>query len=342
MTIHDDRPSLEQWGKLYEVARNIRQLEPWKYLWDTDLITIMLPGREEPIYCSVMGRIGECYAIGVYPGFKSVNSFYRIAESSKDDLPFIVGLEQDCLICNYGDRVEVAKEDREVYKALGLRFRGQNEWIYFRSMAPGYVPWHIDSDQADLLLQVLQNLTMALIHLKNEKIKVDFDSGETLLRFFSPEDGLWYNNVVEMPPRLVVTPRLIVGNEVLMAKLKKHRRNGARLEFDVVYLPAPIQENKGDRPFFPRFALLMDKKIGIVIDQHMARTDDYIEVDILEMLTRYIMKSGRPASINVRDDRVVRYIGDFCDKLAITLIEGKGVPYVDDLLKGILASISMT
>ena len=93
---------------MYDAAINIRQIAPWNYLWDMDLVIIRLPGREEPVYCSVMGRNGECYAIGVYPGFKAVGSFYRMADSASDDMAaYIAGLEQECLMCHFGDREEV-------------------------------------------------------------------------------------------------------------------------------------------------------------------------------------------------------------------------------------------
>ena len=213
-------------------------------------------------------------------------------------------------------------------------------WIYFRTMEPGYLPWYIRAWEADLLIQVLQNLTSAIAYLSLEEVEVDFDGGETLMRSFSQEKGTWLNQVVKMPPRLVITPRLIVDNESLMADLKKRKRNNACLEFDVVYLPAPIQEKKGDRPYLPRMVLLVDRDSGGLIDQHTSDKDDEIEVAILEMLTIYITNYGRPTSINVRDDRAARYIGDYCQKSGIKLIEGKGVPAVDSFLGGLLDSLS--
>ena len=60
--------------------------------------------------------------------------------------------------------------------------------------------------EADLLLQTLRNLVMALTHLINEKVEVDFDNGETLMRFYSSEDDQWYNKVVKPPPRMYIKP----------------------------------------------------------------------------------------------------------------------------------------
>jgi len=334
-----ERPTPEQWKQLFEVARHIREVKPWEYMYESELITIMLPGREEPVYCSVMGSGGENYAIGIYPGYESIRRFYSLAKATGNIAPLVLGLEQSCFACNFGDREEITPEDREVYKALGLRFRGHNEWIYFRTMDPGYIPWYITREQAELLIQVLQNFVMALGHFLGGKIEVNFEEGETLLRFYSPEKELWLNTAVKMPPRPVITPKLIVDDEMLTASLKKRKRNGASLELEVTYLPVPVQKHKEDRPFFPRMVLLMDSASKLPVGQHMAEKDDRIETDILDMLTAYIEKSGRPVSINVRDDRAGRYIEDFCRKVNIQLIDDKGVPAVDSLLEGLLSAM---
>ena len=58
--------NLEQWSKLYDVAVGLKVLKPWEYIWDMDLIAIILPEYEEPFFCSVMGKAGECLGIGTY------------------------------------------------------------------------------------------------------------------------------------------------------------------------------------------------------------------------------------------------------------------------------------
>jgi len=329
-------PSKEQWAALYEAAQNVRQLSPWDFLYESDVITIMLPGRDEPVYCSVIGSGGECYGVGVYPGYESFNGFCRMCEADDEELSYLLGIEQNCMMCYFGSREQISPKDREVLKALDLHFRGRNEWIYFRTMDKGFLPWYINSEQAELLTHTLQNFTMACTDFFEDKLEVDFDSGETLLRFYSPEKDLWINSAERMAPIRIEKPRLIVNNEHLTAQLKKKKRNGAKLEFEVTYLPTPVQEHKKDRPYFPRLALLMDRTNGLALDQHMADMNDHIEGEILGMLTGYIDKFGRPLSIHVRDDRSGRYIGDFCEKTGIKVIEGEGMPAVDGLLEGML------
>ncbi|MCL2643763.1 MAG: SEC-C metal-binding domain-containing protein [Candidatus Bathyarchaeota archaeon] len=327
-------PTHDQWGQLYEVAKNIKLLAPWTFLRETDLITIMLPWQKEPVYCSVIGGGGECFGVGIYPGYESINSFYRMLDTPEDKFNDMLGFEQTCLMCYYGDSDELSPKDREVLKALNLRFRGRNEWIYFRSMEPGYFPWYLNFEQADLLIQALQNFFAACTHLKD--LEVNFDDDETLLRYYSPEKKLWVNTAVKMPPIPEVKHRLIVDDEKLFTNLKKKECNNAKLEFELMYMPIPVQENEKDRPRLPCFLLLADKIGGGAIDQHMTEDGD-VERSILEMLSYYIVQFGRPLSIHVRNEHVGCYLADFCQKIGVEIVEGKGVPTVDHLLENMLS-----
>ena len=48
----------EVWLELYEVAEKIQKLEPWKYLWDMDLLMYLSEEMKDVFYCSVMGHAG--------------------------------------------------------------------------------------------------------------------------------------------------------------------------------------------------------------------------------------------------------------------------------------------
>ena len=189
-------PSLEQWEALYEVANNLKKLAPWRALSDTDILVLQLPGQEEPVYCSVMGSGGMSYGISVYPGRESFARLRRIIEQDEHSRPELLMLEQDCLVCNFGDREEIEPQDRAVMKELGLRFRGRGQWIYFRSMAPGQFPWFLDAEQAELLTSALQNLAMLCLCYMEGKLTADFDAGETLTRWYDPEKDVWMNAVI--------------------------------------------------------------------------------------------------------------------------------------------------
>lgn len=80
--------SLDQWKELYDVALKLKELEPWKYLDSTDLIAIKLQGMEEPVFMSVMGRLGTCYGVSMYEGLDGLDDFDMVANAEGKKWPF--------------------------------------------------------------------------------------------------------------------------------------------------------------------------------------------------------------------------------------------------------------
>lgn len=330
-----EESSLAQWEKLYEVAIKIKELAPWDSLWDSDLITIMLPGHDEPTFISVMGRNGECYGIGVYPGYEAIDGLYRISKALDDESPFAALLTQSALMCYYGDREELMPEERQVIKSLNLRFRGKNNWIYFRSYSPGYYPWRLSDEEVQLMIDALQNFVMAFRAMTEKGTIVDFEHGETLFRMYSPEQELWLTSAAPMPPIPTIRRKLILDNEMLTQQLARKKKTGAQIDFDATFMPSPVQESKGKRPYFPRLLLVMDRREGLVLDQHIMDPAEDFGPALIDMLSGYVRKNGKPLAIHVRDTRIGAYIEDFCSKVGVKLVDDKGVPAIDAFLESL-------
>lgn len=71
----------EVWLELYEVARKVQELEPWKYLWDMDLLEYIDVNSNEIYYCSVLGRLGLSNAILIYQG-EQIHKFFEGVEKN--------------------------------------------------------------------------------------------------------------------------------------------------------------------------------------------------------------------------------------------------------------------
>lgn len=332
-------PSLEQWEALYEVAGNLKKLAPWRALADTDILVLQLPGQSEPVYCSVMGQGDMSYGIAVYPGNEALARLYRIIDQDAYSQELLI-LEQNCLVCNFGGREEIEAGDRAVMKQLGLRFRGQGQWIYFRAMKPGQFPWFLDAEQAALLTAALQNLFMLCRCYMEGKLQVDFDAGRTLKRWYDPEKDLWLNAVVPMPaPRMERT--LDLQDDLLLARLKRGKKTAARLEVDSFYLPLPIQKDKQAPPVGVHMALLVDKDSGLVLDQQFAGPDDPDYVVAPSMLVNYMEEHGRPSAVYVRSDWMGSLLRNTCKAVGVRLVEDEGIPELDSRLHDLMGSLMM-
>ena len=330
----------EQWEQIYEVTKNIRLLEPWNYLHESERITLLLPCREEPVYMVVMGSGDMTYGIGIYPGYNSVQRLMKMLENTLDEDDMSAAFEQHCINLYFGNREELEARDRAVIKELGLKFRGKHEWPYFRSMKPGYMPWHINTDEAELVIAALQNFAMAAVCYAAGEIKADFENGETLLRFYDADSDMWYNTAVKMPPIPIMSPKLAISDELLIARLNRKKKTRTRLAFGLTYIPAPIQENKNQRPKVPRLAILIDLESGTPVGYTLNDGSEFIGKTITEMLADYVSDCGRPASIAVADEDTGLFIVDLAEKLGIKLIEDENLSKINNMIMGMMNMMS--
>lgn len=309
---------LQQWRELYDVTRRIQLLRPWEHLWDMDLITLQLPEHEQPFFASVMGRNGECFAIAVMEGPDALHDFYRLAESR--DIPSGQLIRyQNNMTCYFGDREELSKSERDIIKKLGLKFRGKNQWIYFRSFERGYAPFLLDENQVLKLTRVFQELFMALKAFLQHRIPVDFDNQQTLHRCFNAEKGLWFTTAgtLRIPPKKYRIP--IVEDEVLIGRLKQQKKAKSELEIDTLFLNAAINDPESGRPVIPVIFMLADCQSGLPIDQELLTPGNDDTTRILSSVINYIANSGRPKKIVVRDEEIAHLLSDLCRRVDIPI-----------------------
>lgn len=310
--------SLEQWRELYDVTQRIQALQPWEHLWDMDLITLQLPEYGQPFFASVMGRNGECFAIAVMEGADALADFYQLAESR--DIPSGQLIRyQNNMTCYFGDREELIKSERDILKKLGLKFRGRNQWIYFRSFERGYAPFTLDENQVLKLTRVYQELFMALKAFLQQRIPVDFDNQQTLYRHFDPEQGLWLTRAGTLNKPLKKFRIPIVEDEVLIGRLKQQKKTRSELELDTLFLNAVINESKSGRPIIPVMFMLADRHSGLPLDQELLSPGDNDISTILGSLINYIQNSGRPKKIVVRDEETAHLLSDLCGRVEIPI-----------------------
>jgi hypothetical protein len=64
-------------------------------------------------YCSIMGRVGENYALGLYLGNEGIFGFYHLMDHA-DSIPTYKMLDyQNCLMCSFEDRDFFTNDDKE-------------------------------------------------------------------------------------------------------------------------------------------------------------------------------------------------------------------------------------
>ncbi|MCL2415582.1 MAG: hypothetical protein FWD01_02110 [Defluviitaleaceae bacterium] len=339
-------PNLKQWGILYEMSRAIRKLAPWNHMGKMDIISIMLPDYKEPVYCSVNGLAkNEAISISFHLGYDAFETFRFFNATVNDEMHFLMALEQDCLICFFGEEKELERKDIEIIESIELLYKiekSENDTIYFRTLKPGHPLWYIDFEQADLLIDAMKNFIAAFTELSDRKIKADFDKGEIIARYYLSQKSEWINAVSQLPPLHQKKGHLAIDNELLNAFKNIKKLEDTHLELETAYLPVPIQGDRDLKPILPRFVLMANRANMMLLAHHFIEKEDSVEECMIDMLFQYVQKMGIPSHIYVRDHRTAYYVGDFCEKLGIALVMSKGMPAANMLIDKMIYSIVTT
>ena len=256
----------ELWGALFEAARALKDMAPWRWADAEDLVEIVLEKNPVTVFCSVMGGGGECYGITGLLGADGYQRFLGVLEESDGVAdPLYLMHEQNCLTLYWGDREEVPPDQKAIIKELGLRFRGRGNWPFFLSMKPRYVPATPDDSEAAVMTEALQNLFMCFRAMEEGRLEPQWDEDHLLLRCFSKEDQSWHNGWMELPKVPSLYPEVTLQDEVLKERLKQRPAISAEIILDLVYPDVPISGKKGERAALPLLCFMMDVTQGCVI-----------------------------------------------------------------------------
>lgn len=332
----DYKPTDEQLIELYQAASDFKKAEPWKWLYDADLICVENPEDKTIGYCSVMGKGGEHYALGVYLGETGLSGFCDLLENA-ETIPYHQALHyQNCIMCSFEDRDLLDKVDREQIKALGLSFRGRNAWPMFRRLEPGYAPWFINQAECVFLTHALRQTLIVTREIVDDKFGIDLEQGETILRRSKKKNGQlqWYSAEIQLDFPTVKYFPVEIKDDLLIQRIKRARRMGdVPLQADICYLPSPVQERKGERPFFPRIFLLVEVKSGLVIDFETYQSVNDDANVVLNRLIGICLEKGVPKEIQVRSEKMAAILEDLCQKANIELAIVETLSSIDLVLE---------
>jgi len=333
---NDKKPTEEQLKELYEAASVFKQVQPWKWLYDADIICVENPEDKTMGYCSVMGRAGEHYALGVYLGDEGIFGFYHLMEHA-DTIPSHQALHyQNCLMCSFEDRDLLTNEDRKQIKDLGLSFRGRNAWPMFRRYEPGYNPWFISEEECIFLTHALKQTLFVAGNVLTGQLRMNMERGKTIVRYSEEKNGKleWYSKEVQLAFPTVSYSPVTITDDVLIQKIKKTGSMGnVSLQADTCYMTSAVQENKGERPYFPRVFILAEPKSGQILDFEMYRSISDDANVTLNKLISMCLENGVPKEIQVRSEAMAAILDDFCKKTGIKLKVVKRLSGIDHMME---------
>lgn len=304
-----DSKDAEHLREIYTHARSIREMEPWKELYETDLFGVKMPGSGQVYYISVMGANGEYIALAAYQGFRGFAGFVQLQEEA-EALPSWTILTVPHLMLSFTDREEMNRADMAAIKKAGLSFRGKGRWPKLDETVPGFVPAFPEGEALEDLPVLLEQAAFVLSWARDNRdlLYREGDNGEEILirtPMGKPGKLRWENRYEAPDPEKGIVRYKMTYRRDSCAEVSRMPVAESTLQVDLALLLAPVKE-KEKKEYFPFVLLMVDKESGMVSGMAMLNPlpdlDSMHETLPQKLLEEIAKMEARPERIELRSD----------------------------------------
>lgn len=295
-------PSISEWKQLYELMGKLRELAPWEYMYEYNTFAVQFPENDRMGLVSVMGNLGEHYAISVYLDKKGFDGFNHIQKIGYKLTPDIL-LQIPQLQASFEDREMITPEDRKILKELELKFRGRNAWPQFRSYRPGCFPWYLEKEEAQMMIHALEQLLDVAPRFREDPSLLTVAEKEQVYLVRVQKDGKWEDqkSKIHFP---IDPPLNIQMNMDALNELKGMKADNTVLEVDLHMMEGAVKDDEFDRPFFPFMLMAVEHASGMILGADILAPLPSIEEmwsNVPAQIVESLAGSLKPKEIQVKE-----------------------------------------
>ncbi|MBN2356408.1 hypothetical protein JXO59_09860 [candidate division KSB1 bacterium] len=331
--------SISRWRPVYALAQEISELAPWEFMEEIDIFAVQDPESGRTGYVSVMGAVGEHFAVAIYLDQLGLDGFLHI-QSFMDKPRSIDVLIVPQLQLSFEEKTYLESEDRQILKELDIKPRGNNNWPMFRSYKPGYAPWFMENDEIDFMKVMLEQVVAVLRDAEKVDSIRDLLRTERMLTRVGKKakyDVTWEDQILPIPPpqQQVVqcmVPAELVEQVVALPQVNKEMY----LDLDIVL--RPVLEKNITRPYFPFILLFMDKKSELIAHNELIPASQGWQT-LLEKLPIHIMQGFDaigflPKTILMRSERLFNIMQSLSKAIPVKIKMIDKIPAIEEFLQG--------
>ncbi len=337
---------VEFWQALYDAAARLRALEPWKTMYDSDFLGIIDPQTGGFLVESVLGNLGEVYALVLYREREGLNFCRRVLELEEGENlePEEVGFQQNAIMAEFVNKGQLDAADRAVLKTVNWPAikPARTAQVSFRSYRPHFAPWHIDAEEARLLTLGLDRMAAYYQWRQGENLCLDAtpEAIPTYQQTGSPgdPDGGWKLATRPLPvfPEPVETDEFAAVEPACAQIRAAHWPKNGVWEVRLRPLPFPIME--GDRPYYANIGLVVDAESAFILASEIMRPAGSESRQTAEVLVKAIQfVQAMPAAIHVLAKDAGGTLKKACEFLKIPLKTRPRLPAVEQVAQSLVS-----
>jgi hypothetical protein len=333
-------PDSQEWRGLYEASARVKELAPWEWMTEADIFCVQSPETGKLGFVSVLGMLGQHYAVSLYLGSEGISGFLDLqAMGPFGDPNDLIQIPQ--LQASFEDRGELDRRDREVIKELGMKFRGRKAWPMFRSYRPSFFPWFLEAGEIRFLSVALEQLADVAPRSREEPSLLEPSDGDRYLLRVPRREGetlIWEDTTTGVPP-LDAPPIEVEMEATKMEALGLLPMRKAHLELDFFMLLAPMMD-QGDRPYFPYMLMVVDAESGMILGSELLQPFPSLEAmwgSVPEALTDRL--SGvelLPEKISVDSDLLFALLEPLAEEAGFELELAPSLPSLEAVRENLL------
>lgn len=327
---HSDQEAKE----LLDLAIRVKQLAPWQWMEETDLIGVENPDTGEIGFISVMGSVGEYEAVAVYLGAEGFHGFLDVVEDDTATADRLVELPH--LQAAFSERKYLEKWDRNLIRHLGMKVA--SAWPMFRSYRPGYLPWFVTVTEARFLIHALSQ-TLEIASCLRDGVQPfnptgRFDEGGYPMRVSRRiESGLIWEDQVWQIARPRSEPIRAIVDSVVLEQLKRIPQSQLQLEADFLLAPAKIGA-PGERPLAPYVLMVADSESGFILGGDVMTAGTSLagtRASLPNSFAKILLQNRiSPRRVVVRSEWLRNLLKPLTQSLNIELIQSENLPSIDE------------
>jgi hypothetical protein len=311
-----NKPDMNQWKKLYDLANELKQLKPWEFMFEDEIFGIQDPVSGETSFASIMGYAEMHYGVSFYQGAKGLAGFQNLQENPEKI--YMTFFEIPQLNLGFNSRDQIDKETYAVIKQLGLKYRGSQSWPLFRSHHPGMIPGQLTMREADVLIVALDQVLkmIARIQINPQLLKCKKNHHVVAVPVKKGSSLSWEDQVLRVPDHVPFHSDYQPHPDSVMKYRNQPAKNNI-LEVDLFVLPSFIEEE--GRLVLPYCLLIVDSNSALVLGYEIfcvKTTLDDMFREVSESFLNMIADLGfRPQRIKAHSDRTVEIMRPVTDAL---------------------------
>ena len=327
--------------KLCRLAGELAAHQPWARLAETELVFVRDAVRAENDACSVMGMLGEVFAVTVYLGAEGFHFFQKLQRSvSISAGDFFAG--QRSLSVEYVPRKELTRQDRELLDAAAYPTERGSFYPRFRSVRPGYQPWYATQGEGRILVGCLDAVA-AFCQVLTRPDCPDFWERENVYPLVEHDESGYDLRPVEAPKATPATPAPVALDEARIRRILE-RQPGAwgPIEADHFHTAARVG-GPHERPACAKFAIAADSGNGFAFPPVTGMPEKTTGELLADAILTAVETTGAiPKEIRVRSAEHKALAEGLAKALGSKVTVVKSLPALDAVKRSLLEMLGDT